>query len=368
MNEDYPLALPEGAVLSGQYVIYKVLGQGGFGITYEAQDHRTGYKVAIKEYFPDSLAIRKQNNTKVIPFTGDRGKNFEYGKHCFLQEAETLAQFIGNDNIVRIHSYFEENGTAYFVMDYIEGTSLDDYIKQKGGRLSFEEATQILLPVTDALQSVHEKGLVHRDVAPDNIYITTDGKIKLIDFGAARQSLGDKSQSLDVVLKHGFAPKEQYSRRGRQGPYTDIYALGATFYFVLTGKRPPDSIERIDEDSLVSLSKRGVDIPREAEAAILKAMSVKSDDRFQNTADFMRAFLPVKEAELRQETDKNQQEHKTCLSEAIMSEQSSNADLKHGSGNKKSDSQTKELAITVIIVLAIILIGSIIIASGMAMY
>ena len=238
----YPLALPIGSVLAGQYIITKVLGQGGFGITYQAEDHKNGNKVAIKEFFPESLATRTTGQTTVMPFSGERGENYTYGMECFLQEAQTLAEFIGNQNIVRIYSYFEENGTAYLVMEFIEGTSLDVYIKQNGGRLSYEEATRILIPVMDALGAVHDKGIVHRDVAPDNIYLTAGGQVKLIDFGAARQSLGDKSQSLDVVLKHGFAPKEQYSRRGRQGPYTDIYALGATYYFALTGKRPPDSI------------------------------------------------------------------------------------------------------------------------------
>lgn len=291
INSKYPLALSEGVVLAGQYLITKVLGQGGFGITYQATDHKTDRRVAIKEYFPDSLATRSQGQTTVMSFTGEKAENFEYGKQCFLQEAETLAQFIGNENIVRIYSYFEENGTAYFVMDYIEGTSLEDYIKQKGGKLSFEETQKFLVPVMDALGAVHEKGIVHRDVAPDNIYLTKDGKVKLIDFGAARQSLGDKSQSLDVVLKHGFAPKEQYSRRGRQGPYTDVYALGATYYFTLTGKRPPDSLERIDEDSIVLPSALGVKLPKQAEEAILNALNVRSEDRYQSMAAFKDAMI-----------------------------------------------------------------------------
>lgn len=288
MNENYPLALPEGTVLAGQYVIEKVLGQGGFGITYRAVDHKTGQKVAVKEFFPDSLATRQA--TTAIPFSGERGDSFSYGKTCFLQEAQTLAQFIGNENIVRIHTYFEENGTAYFVMDYIEGTSLDVYIKEHGGRLDWEETAKILIPVMDALGAVHEKGIVHRDVTPDNIYITKDGTIKLLDFGAARYSVGDKSRSLDIVLKHGFAPKEQYARHGRQGPFTDVYALGATFYYALTGKRPPDSVERMDEDDLVPPNTLGVKLPAAVENAILMALSVQPQDRFQTMAAFKNAM------------------------------------------------------------------------------
>jgi serine/threonine protein kinase len=207
-----------------------------------------------------------------------------------LQEAETLAQFIGNKNIVRVHSYFEENGTAYFVMDFIEGTSFDVYIKEHGGRVSYEEAEKILLPVMDALAAVHSKGIVHRDVTPDNIYITKDGTVKLLDFGAARYSLGDKSKSLDVVLKHGFAPKEQYTRHGRQGPFTDVYALGATFYFAITGRRPPDSIDRLEEDTLIPPSKLGVEIPPLKENAILFALNVQPNKRFQSMAAFVQAL------------------------------------------------------------------------------
>ena len=288
MDAQYPLALPVGTVLAGQYVIEKVLGEGGFGITYYAKDHKSGGGVAIKEYFPDSMATRTQS--AVVPYTGDRGDNYEYGKECFLQEAETLAQFIGNENIVRIYSFFEENGTAYYVMDYVEGMSLDAYITNKGGKLSFEETLRILAPVIEALSLVHSRGIIHRDVTPDNIFITNEGTTKLLDFGAARYSLGDKSQSLDVILKHGFAPKEQYVRRGKQGPFTDVYALGATFYFALTGKRPPDSIERMDVDELIPPSSLGIDLPKEAEQALLMALSVQPADRFQSMQAFRSAL------------------------------------------------------------------------------
>lgn len=294
MDESYPLALPVGTVLAGQYTIEKVLGQGGFGITYRAVDYQTKQKVAVKEFFPDTLAYREM--TTVISYPGERSENYVYGKENFLQEAQTLAEFIGNEGIVRIHSYFEENGTAYFVMDYIDGQSFDDYIKEKGGKLDVEETQNILIPVMDALESVHSKGIVHRDVTPDNIYITNDGKVKLLDFGAARYSLGDKSRSLDVILKHGFAPKEQYTRRGKQGPFTDVYSLAATFYFAITGKRPPDSVERLDEDDLVPPSNLGVNITDYQENAILQALSVQPADRFQSMTAFKMALFNGKTA------------------------------------------------------------------------
>ena len=288
-DEKFPLALPQGTILAGQYVIDHALGQGGFGITYKATDHKTGQKVAVKEFFPETMATRTQ--ATVTAFTGERGESFAYGKSCFLQEAETLAEFIGNKNIVKVHSYFEENGTAYFVMDFVEGTSFDQYIKEHGGRIGYEDAERILLPVMDALSAVHSRGIVHRDVTPDNIYITKDGTVKLLDFGAARYSLGDKSRSLDVVLKHGFAPKEQYTRHGKQGPFTDVYTVGASFYFAITGRRPPDSIDRMDEDDLVPPSRLGVTISPAKEAAILQAMNVQPTERFQTMAAFKQALL-----------------------------------------------------------------------------
>ena len=301
-DEKFPLALPQGTILAGQYVIDHALGQGGFGITYKATDHKTGQKVAVKEFFPETMATRTQ--TTVTAFTGERGESFAYGKSCFLQEAETLAEFIGNKNIVKVHSYFEENGTAYFVMDFVEGTSFDQYIKEHGGRISYEDAERILLPVMDALSAVHGRGIVHRDVTPDNIYITKDGTVKRLDFGAARYSLGDKSRSLDVVLKHGFAPKEQYTRHGKQGPFTDVYTVGASFYFAITGRRPPDSIDRMDEDDLVPPSRLGVTISPAKEAAILQAMNVQPTERFQTMAAFKQALLagPATSAQPQQST------------------------------------------------------------------
>jgi serine/threonine protein kinase len=288
--ENFPLALPAGTVLAGKYVISEALGQGGFGITYVAEDYRTKEKVAIKEFFPDTMVTRGPNNTVTV-HSGPAGENFVYGKDCFLEEAKTLAEFIGNENIVRVISYFEENGTAYFAMEYIEGASFQDYIKSHGGKVPWEDAKKILIPIIDALAAVHGKGIVHRDVTPDNIYITKEGVVKLLDFGAARYSLGDKSRSLDVVLKHGFAPKEQYTRHGRQGPFTDVYTVGASFYFALTGKKPPDAIDRMEEDDLMPPSNLGVSIPEAAEDAILKALNVQPQDRFQTMTAFKDALL-----------------------------------------------------------------------------
>ena len=286
----FPTALPAGITLGKDYILGRVLGQGGFGITYIAKDKNYGARVAIKEYFPDSMATRDSTNT-VTAYTGERGEGFRYGKQCFLEEAKTLAAFIGNPNIVRVYRYFEEYGTAYFVMEYIEGTSLKDYLKANGGKISFEEAKRILCPVMDALTMVHAKGIIHRDISPDNIIITKSGKIKLLDFGAARYSLGDMSRSLDVVLKHGYAPREQYSRHGRQGPFTDIYSLAATFYRCITGIVPQDSIDRLDDDMLVTPRYYCPDLTPQGEFALFKALAVQPSDRFQTTQQFKECLL-----------------------------------------------------------------------------
>ncbi|MCR4642653.1 MAG: serine/threonine protein kinase [Lachnospiraceae bacterium] len=278
--KDYPQALPAGSVLAGQYVIEGVLGQGGFGITYVARDHKSGQELAVKEFFPDGVVFRN-NSCQVSCSTEEYKENFDLGKESFLQEAMTLSDFIGNENIVRVYSYFEENGTAYFVMEYIRGQSLQHYLKEHGN-LSFEEACRIFFPIMDALAAVHEKGIVHRDVAPDNIYLTEDKGVKLLDFGAARYSIGDRTKSLDVVLKRGFAPFEQYSRNSRQGPFTDIYALGASFYFSLTGTKPPDAVDRVNQDMIQLPSALGVVIPPEAEQVLLKALAVQSSERYSS--------------------------------------------------------------------------------------
>ena len=294
----YPIALRAGSILNGRYIVGRVLGQGGFGITYLAQDYQTKGLVAIKEYLPTEFAGRTTGTYAVQVYSGDRRENFEYGKEQFLAEAKTLAEFIGNDHIVRIYSYFEEYGTAYLAMEYIDGESLDDYMSHHGGRLSVERANELLIPVMEALDWVHSKGIVHRDIAPDNIIVTKDGRAKLIDFGAARYSTGEKSKSLDVILKHGFAPKEQYIRRGRQGPFTDVYAMAATYYYAITGKIPPESIERIDEDELIPPTTLGVKISEKAEDALLKGLEVSASERYQSTGELAEGLgaKPVRQA------------------------------------------------------------------------
>ncbi len=294
-EKKHPLALRPQSILNGRYIVGRVLGQGGFGITYIALDYQAKERVAVKEYFPTEFAGRT-GGTRVQIYSEEREQNFAYGKTQFLEEARTLAAVTGSENIVRIHSYFEENGTAYFTMDYVEGLSLDQFIRRNGGPLTAARAAELLLPLMGAMDTVHRKGIVHRDIAPDNIIITPEGKARLIDFGAARYSTGEKSKSLDVILKHGFAPMEQYTRRGRQGPWTDVYAMAATYYYALTGKVPPDAIERIAEDTLELPSAAGSDLSAGEERVLLKALAVQAPDRWQNMGEFRAAMQAVRDA------------------------------------------------------------------------
>ena len=287
-EKKFPVALRAGTVLNDRYIIGRVLGQGGFGITYLALDTQLNAKVAIKEFMPGEIATRQGTTVSVL--AENRSEEFTYGAERFQEEARTLAKFIGNPNIAGVSSYFDENDTSYFVMDYIEGISFKTYIANHGGKVSVEEALNVMIPVLRALTAVHAEGFIHRDVTPDNIYITKDGMVKLLDFGSARYSIGDKSKSLDVILKVGYAPKEQYIRRSRQGPFTDVYSCAACFYAAITGFLPPESLERLDHDELVPISQCGIDIPEYLDKAILKGLAVQPEDRFQSAAEFLDAI------------------------------------------------------------------------------
>ena len=303
---NFPNALFQDSILNGRYIIKDVLGQGGFGITYKALDYQTREYVAIKEYYP-RMIVTRDPSYNVVPQTGQNDHDFDYGRSQFLEEAKTLSEFIGNPGVVKVYSYFEENGTAYFVMEYLEGVSLSEYLRKKGGRIPWQEAWELMLPLMDALSAVHEKKIVHRDIKPDNIIITDDGLTKLLDFGAARYVYGVQSHSLDTVLTPGFAPFEQYFRRGNQGPWTDVYALAATMYCAITGTVPPESAERSYKDTLVLPSSLGTVLPDYAEAAILKALAVHEDNRYRDMDGFKSAVL---DGIRREEEEKREKEEK----------------------------------------------------------
>jgi serine/threonine protein kinase len=284
--------LHPGALLNnGRYYIGRALGQGGFGITYLGWDNVLSARVAIKEYFPLSLVTRGADGQSVSYAGGEARADFEYGLVRFMDEARVLASFSATPGIVSVRDVFKENSLAYMVMEYLEGHDLKHKLSESGGRISPESALDIAICVTSALRDVHAQKLMHRDVSPDNIFITSDGRVKLIDFGAARFSFGTQNKSLSVVLKPSYAPVEQYQTRGNQGPWTDIYALGATLYRCVTGQLPPEALSRLEDDRLKPPSDLRAEIPPAMEAAIIKALAVKVKDRFQSVQEFQAALL-----------------------------------------------------------------------------
>jgi serine/threonine protein kinase len=288
-----PVHLPPRSLLRDHYVLGRVLGHGGFGIAYLAWDPDLQMKVAVKEYLPGDHATRGVDGSSVRPYSGESQEHFEYGLTKFLEEGRAVVRFNEHPGIVSVLGFFRANGTGYLVMPYVPGMSLKQYLASKGGRLPYEEAIGIAMPVMDTLRVVHEAGLLHRDISPDNIYLSESKRVKLLDFGAARHALGDRSKSLSVILKAGYAPFEQYQTRGRQGPWTDVYALAATIYRAITGDSPPEATSRIVEDDLEPPRAKGVRMPAEAERVLLRALAVDATDRYQQVVDFQQALLRV---------------------------------------------------------------------------
>ena len=279
-----PHHLQKRTVLNKKYVIARSLGEGGFGITYLAYDLVFSRPVCVKEYFPNGHASRNPHSNDVVINTKDSSMQFNRGLKRFVEEARSLLAIKNLDGIVEVLDFFTTNCTAYIVMEYLDGVSLKRYV-QKKGKLDVDTTLTILRPVITSLGAVHKAGLIHRDISPDNILITRNSEVKLIDFGASLHS-GDDEKSHSIVLKQGFAPEEQYRTHGKQGPWSDIYALGITIYYCVTGQLPPESIQRLYDDTLVPPSQNGVEIEKHKEKALLKAISVKAEDRYQNVEDF----------------------------------------------------------------------------------
>ena len=290
-SEEPSVFLPSRTILAEKYSIGRVLGQGGFGITYLAWDINLDIKIAVKEFFPQGLVSRGSVSQDVVSFSGDIKKQFEFGLDRFLHEAKTVARFADHPNIVTVRDFFRANGTAYMVMNYVEGMTLDEYLKKEGGKITFEKALRIMMPVIDALKEVHLAGIMHRDISPDNIFIDAMGRVIVIDFGAARQEMQQKSRGLSVILKAGYAPEEQYRTRGEQGPWTDVYAVAATIYKSITGEVPVESMDRMVEDLLVPPSELDVKIELSQEQALLKALAIRAKDRYKTMEEFQEKIV-----------------------------------------------------------------------------
>ena len=281
-------ALPQGYRLQ-EYELVRVLGFGGFGMTYLGFDHNLDKPVAIKEYLPSDIATRTADHS-VSPQASEVRGDFQWGLERFVDEARTLARF-DHRHIIKVHRFFEAHGTAYIVMEYAEGETLSAHLERKGS-LSEAELKAILYPLLDGLAVVHGADFLHRDIKPGNIVLRdVDGSPVLLDFGAARQAIGAKSRSVTSIVTPGYAPIEQYSTRGRQGAWTDIYALGGVCYRALTGDVPEDATDRMRDDPLVPVSQR---CAGRASAAFLSAvdwaLSVDEGDRPQGVGAWREAM------------------------------------------------------------------------------
>ena len=276
-----------GITLHGKYLVGKVLGYGGFGVTYIGWDLTLERKVAIKEYFTAELANRSSDRMMVQPLSKSDSR-FGDGLKRFIEEAQCLARFNHVKGIVDVYEVFIDNNTGYIVMEYLEGETLRNYLKRTGP-MPYESARLIISEVLKTLSEVHKMGIIHRDVAPDNIIITLDNTVKLLDFGAARVAAKSENSShqYSVVLKHGYAPEEQYRAKGAQGTWTDVYAVAATLYKMITGVTPVVSVDRLVKDTLKSPQELGIQIPVGANMALMKAMHVQEKKRTQTVWDFL---------------------------------------------------------------------------------
>lgn len=282
-----PHHLVPGTLVKQRYKIGRVLGEGGFGITYIGIDTVLNLKVAIKEFYMSGYVNRNHDaSPNVFATLGIHRDTFEKNREKFLNEARVLAQFYGEAGIVGVRDFCEENGTAYIIMDFLNGVDLKTYLEQKG-RLAPEEAVKLLMPVMTSLQHVHAEGIIHRDISPDNIMVMEDGSTKLLDFGAAREISQTDIKSLSVILKPGYAPEEQYRSKGRQGPWTDVYALAATLYKCIVGATPDDAMERMYRDRLPSPAAADAACPIAISNVIIKGLAVRQADRYQDVASFL---------------------------------------------------------------------------------
>ncbi|KAB2962245.1 serine/threonine-protein kinase, partial [Zoogloea sp.] len=284
-------ALPPGTRFF-DFEIVGLIGEGGFGIVYLAKDLSLQREVAIKEYMPSSLAVRENDTTTVVVRSDRHSETFEIGRNSFVNEARLLAQF-DHPALVKVFQFWEANGTAYMAMPYFQGQTLRDVLKARTTPPDEAWIRQVLSPVMDALALIHQGNCFHRDIAPDNIMLLADGRPVLLDFGAARRVIGDMTQALTVILKPGYAPVEQYAEIPgvKQGAWTDVYALGAVVYFIITGRTPPPSVGRMMQDSYEPLEKvaagrysdtflRGID----------RCLAVKCEDRPQSIAAMREAI------------------------------------------------------------------------------
>ena len=284
-------ALPPQTILAGKYLVGRVLGQGGFGITYIGWDIALERKVAIKEYYPNGQANRTPGTRVLTWYTSDNALQArQTGLEMFLKEARKMSRVDNIPGVVRVRDLFQENQTAYIVMDFVEGETLKTRLK-KTGPMSWEQAKDIFRPALRAMEQVHKAGLIHRDLSPDNLMLTKDGQVFILDLGAAKDLNVNQGASSMQVAKGGFSPFEQYTQRGGSGPWTDVYAMAATIYYTLTGKIPQPAMDRMEEDTVSWDIPRLDTLPRQALEALKKAMVVSAKKRTQSMEELEKGLF-----------------------------------------------------------------------------
>ena len=281
------IVLPDNTVLSGRYQIERVIGQGGFGITYYARHLELGTHVAIKEFFLSGMCTREQNG--MVGIQDISPEKFEQFRKRFREEAHTLCQ-LSNSHVVAVRDIFDENGTTYIVMDYVAGETLQKKVEREGA-LQYDVAVNYMAQLCEAVEHIHAHHILHRDIKPENIIITPQNNVVLIDFGSARSFVHDKEQKHTAMLTMGYAPIEQYTATSKKGNYTDLYAVGGTFYFILTGRKPIPAADRMLNDELQPPRTFNLAVPESASRTIMKALNLKPEDRYQAVADFKRDLL-----------------------------------------------------------------------------
>lgn len=270
-------------ILNDKYIVGKAIGEGGLGITYLGLDQTLESRVAIKEFYPNGFVTRESNVTSSVTiYAGKRQSDFEKWRENYLREARSLAQFSGLSGIVEVKEFFSQNNTVYIVIEFVDGISLKEYLKQAGGKLALDKTLQMMEPIIRSLAKVHECGLIHRGISPDNIMIDQSGEMKLLDFGVAQDISEDGEKGLSILLKPGYAAEEQYRTRGNQGPWSDVYAICATIYKCITGNTPIESMKRLQNDELVMPRALGIPISDNIEAILKMGLAVYADKRFQN--------------------------------------------------------------------------------------
>ena len=286
--EEISNGLKPFTILQNKYMVGRAIGVGGFGITYIGWDLNLQMYIAIKEYFPESLAWRDSSVslTEVMPNTSKKDV-YDKGLKRYVEEARNISRFYDLQGIVSVKDFFYENGTGYIVMEYINGVTLKEYLKSAGGRLNEATVLSLMKPVLESLSQIHNSGLVHRDISPDNIMVDQKNRIKLIDFGAARAQASAEDKTYTVILKHGYAPVEQYYAKGNQGAWTDVYSICATMYKMLTGQTPPNSIERMENDKYIPPSALGISVSPRTEQVLYKGLAIRCEDRYQNVSQML---------------------------------------------------------------------------------